>query len=71
MGVGDDGVDGVLEVVDGIAVESLQIVAHKHVFGYIPIGLAFGYLVDVAMIVVRQFVERNVEHIVAAQSHYG
>ena len=71
VGVGDDGVGGVLVVVDGVAIESSEPIALENALGGSPVGLTMLKLIDVAMEVVRELVERHGEHIVRVEPHDG
>ena len=71
VGVGDDGVSGVLVIVDGVAIESREPIALENALGGSPVSLTMLKLIDVAMIVVRELIERQGEHIVRVESHDG
>ena len=71
VGVGDDGVGGVLVIVDGVAIESREPIALENALGRSPVGLTMLKLIDVAMIVVRELIERHGEHIVRVETHDG
>ena len=53
VGIGNDGVDRLLMIVDDDGVESLEPVALKHLFGGRPVSLAALNGVGVAVVVVR------------------
>ena len=64
MGIGHRSVHGVLVIVDGVVVESLQPVALKDLPGSGPVGLTVFHLIYISMVVVREFVEGDVQHII-------
>ena len=71
MGVGHGGVERTCVVVDRQSVESLQPIALEHILRCLPVGLAAFYLVDIAVVVVRELIEPDVQHIVSCQVHNG
>ena len=71
VGVGDDGVGGVLVIVDGVAIESREPVALKDTLRGRPVGLAMLKPINVSVVIVRELVERHVKHIVRVEAHDG
>ena len=59
VGVELCGVETGLIVLDGLAVEALEVVALEDVLRRCPVGIAELHLIDIARVVVREFVEAD------------
>ena len=71
VGVGNGRVDGVLIVVDDQVVEAVEPVALEHLGGRRPVVLAAFDVADVAVVVVGELVEADVQTVGGVELHHG
>ena len=67
VGIGDDGVDGWLMIFDHDGIEAFEPVALKNTLSWCPVCFTAFEGVGIAMVVVREFIEGDVQDIIRPQ----